>query len=67
MVAFSRYLAMEYERCESSDDPTLGGLFFLFADEVRDLDLQTALQQLMRLFLEMAEAKTKKNKTAVSC
>lgn len=66
-VVFSRYLAMEYERRESSDDRTLGGLFFLFADEVRDLDFQTALQQLMRLFLEMAKAKTKKNKTTVFC
>lgn len=66
-IVFSRYLAMEYERRQSSDDRTLGGLFFLFADEVRDLDFQTALQQLMSLFLEMSEAKTKKNKTAVFC
>lgn len=66
-IVFSRYLAMEYERRQSSDDRTLGGLFFLFADEVRDLDYQTALQQLMSLFLEMSQAKTKKNKTAVFC
>ncbi|MNI88152.1 hypothetical protein D3C73_1454180 [compost metagenome] len=58
---------MEYERRQSSDDRTLGGLFFLFADEVRDLDFQTALQQLMNLFLEMSEAKSKKNKKAVFC
>ncbi|MNW51758.1 hypothetical protein D3C74_292510 [compost metagenome] len=58
---------MEYERRQSSDDRTLGGLFFLFANEVRDLDFQTALQQLMNLFLEMSEANTKKNKTAVFC
>ncbi|MBT2765806.1 IS4 family transposase, partial [Paenibacillus sp. ISL-20] len=66
-VVFSRYLAMEYERRETSDDRTLGGLFFLFADEVRDLDFQTALQQLMSLFLEMFQAKTKKSKTSVFC
>ncbi|KAF6614406.1 hypothetical protein J2W97_004254 [Paenibacillus jamilae] len=42
-------------------------LFFLFADEVRDLDFQTAFQQLMSLFLEMSEAITKKNKTDVFC
>lgn len=64
-IVFSRYLAMEYERCQSSDERTLGGLFFLFADEVRDLDYQSALQQLMSLFLEMSQAKTKENKTAV--
>lgn len=66
-IVFSRYLAMEYERRQSSDDRTLGGLFFLFADEVRDLDYQSALQQLMSLFLEMSQAKTKKSKTAVFC
>ncbi|MNM95240.1 Transposase DDE domain protein [compost metagenome] len=66
-IVFSRYLAMEYERRQSSDERTLGGLFFLFADEVRDLDYQSALQQLMSLFLEMYQAKTKKNKTAVFC
>lgn len=64
-IVFSRYLAMEYERRQSSDERTLGGLFFLFADEVRDLDYQSALQQLMSLFLEMSQAKTKENKTAV--
>jgi hypothetical protein len=66
-IVFSRYIAMEYERRQSSDNRTLGGLFFLFADEVRDLDYQSALQQLMSFFLEMSQAKTKKNKTAVFC
>ncbi|WP_179036839.1 IS4 family transposase [Paenibacillus sp. URB8-2] len=66
-VVFSRYLAMEYERRQASDDRTLGGLFFLFADEVRDLDFQSALRQLMALFLEMAQAKSQKNKTSVFC
>lgn len=66
-IVFSRYLAMEYERRQSSDDRTLGGLFFLFADEVRDLDYQTALQQLMSLLLVLSQTKTKKNKTAVFC
>jgi hypothetical protein len=66
-IVFSRYLAMEYERRQSSDDRTLGGLFFLFADEVRDLNYQSALQQLMSLFLEMSQSKTKKSKTIVFC
>ncbi|MEK3717823.1 hypothetical protein BK146_27715 [Paenibacillus sp. FSL R7-0333] len=41
-IVFSCYLVMEYERHQSSDDQTLGGLFFHFADEVRDLDYQSA-------------------------
>jgi hypothetical protein len=38
-VVFSRYLVMEYERRQENDAKSLGGLFFLFADEVRDLDI----------------------------
>lgn len=46
-VVFSRYLVMEFERRQAGVTRTLRGLFFLYADEVRDLDYQTALQQLM--------------------
>ncbi len=66
-VVFSRYLVMEYERRRENDAKSLGGLFFLFADEVRDLDYQTALQQLMTLFLKLAGAKSKQEKTNVFC
>ncbi|NRF96324.1 transposase [Paenibacillus frigoriresistens] len=66
-VVFSRYLVMEYERRQENDAKSLGGLFFLFADEVRDLDYQTALQQLMTLFLKLAGAKSKQEKTNVFC
>lgn len=61
-IVFSRYLAMEYERRQSSDDRMLGGLFFLFADEVRDLDFQTALQQLMSIFLECPKRRRRRSK-----
>lgn len=66
-VVFSRYLVMEYERRQAGDARTLGGLFFLYVDEVRDLDYQTTLQQLMSLFLNMAQAKNKHDKQAVLC
>ncbi|TVX96820.1 IS4 family transposase [Paenibacillus cremeus] len=66
-VVFSRYLVMEFERRQTGDTRTLGGLFFLYADEVRDLDYQTALQQLMSLFLNMAGAMSKRSKQTVLC
>jgi hypothetical protein len=66
-VVFSRYLVMEYERRQENDEKSLGGLFFLFADEVRDLDYQTALQQLMALFIQLTHAKTKREKSSVFC
>jgi hypothetical protein len=64
-IVFSRYLVMEWERRQKNDEKSLGGLFFLFSDEVRDLDLVTALQQLMTFFMDVTEAKTKRNKQAV--
>lgn len=66
-VVFSRYLAMEFERRQTGDTRTLGGLFFLYADEVRDLDYQTALQQLMTFFLTLAGATSKDDKQTVLC
>lgn len=66
-VVFSRYLVMEFERRQAGDARTLGGLFFLYADEVRDLDYQTALQQLMSLFLDMAAVKNINSKQTVWC
>ncbi|MDQ0874559.1 hypothetical protein QFZ77_003218 [Paenibacillus sp. V4I3] len=59
---------MEFEHRQENDAKSLGSLFFLFADEVREtLDYQTALQQLMTLFLQMAGAKTKQEKSDVFC
>ena len=46
-IVFSRYLILEYERRNNSDDRSFGGMFLLFCDEVRDMDLKTALRQLM--------------------
>lgn len=66
-IVFSRYLAMEFERRQTGDTRTLGGLFFLYADEVRDLNYQTALQQLMTFFLTLAQATNKGGKQTVLC
>jgi hypothetical protein len=46
-IVFSRYLVLEWERRVNNDDRTCGGMFFLFCDEVKDMDVKTALQQLM--------------------
>lgn len=52
-IVFSRYLILEWERRENNDERSLGGLFYLFADEVMDLDLKTALRQLMAFVLNL--------------
>ena len=46
-IVLTRYLILEWERRNTNDDRALGGMFLLFSDEVKDMDLMTALQQLM--------------------
>ena len=46
-IVFSRYLILEWERRNNNDDRTFGGIFFEYCDEVKDMDLMTALRQLM--------------------
>jgi hypothetical protein len=46
-IVFSRYLILEWERRNTNDDRALGGMFLLFSDEVKDMDLMAALRQLM--------------------
>jgi hypothetical protein len=57
-LVFTRYLVMEWERREHQDQRSLGGLFFLFSDEVRDLDLKAELQQIVSFFIEFSQTKT---------
>lgn len=52
-IVFTRYLILEWVRRENNDERSLGGLFYLFADEVMDLDLKTALRQLMAFVLNV--------------
>lgn len=52
-IVFTRYMLLEWERRHQKDNRSLGGLFFLFADEVRDMDLKTALRSLMQFFLKI--------------
>ncbi|MHB1421296.1 MAG: IS4 family transposase [Bacillota bacterium] len=52
-IVFIRYMLLEWERRHHIDDRTLGGLFFFFSDEVRDIDLKSALRSLMQFFMEV--------------
>ena len=66
-IVFSRYLILEWERRHNSDNRSFGGLFFLFCDEVQDMDLKTALQHLMVFVLTVLDTKTKDDKSSVIC
>lgn len=62
-IVFSRYLILEWQRRENNDERSLGGLFYLFADEVTDLDLKTALRQLMVFVLTLLPNKPENSVT----
>ena len=64
-IVFSRYLILEWERRNHHDDRTFGGIFYLFCDEVKDMDLITALRQLMIFVFALMGKKT--NQEEVMC
>lgn len=58
-IVFSRYILLSWQNRCSTDDRTLGGMFYELCDEVNELDWAVALQQLIEL-LEDALNKTNK-------
>lgn len=64
-IVFTRYLLLEWERRENTDERSLGGLFYLFADEVADIDLKTALRQLMAFVQDLLIGKSRDNEALI--
>lgn len=58
-IVFSRYILLSWQNRCSTDNRTLGGMFYELCDEVNDLDWAVALQQLIEL-LESALNKSSK-------
>ncbi len=51
-IVFTRYTILEWIRRNENDEKTYGELFFMFCEDIQDMDLTTALQSLMVLFVE---------------
>ena len=51
-IVFTRYIILEWIRRNQNDQKTYGELFFMFCDDIQDMDLANALQSLMALFVE---------------
>lgn len=54
MVVFTRYILLEWIRRNQNDQKTYGELFFMFCDDIQDMDLTNALQRHMPLFTDIA-------------
>ncbi len=51
-IVFTRYTVLEWIRRNQNDQKTYGELFFMFCEDIQDMDLTNSLQSLMALFVE---------------
>ena len=50
-IVFVRYILLEWIRRNKNDERSYGELFYMFCDDIQDMDLTNALQSLMALFV----------------
>ena len=51
-IVFTRYIILEWLRRNQKDEKTYGELFFMYCEDIQDMDLTNALRSLMALFVE---------------
>ena len=54
-IVFVRYILLEWIRRNENDERSYGELFYMFCDDIQDMDLTNALQSLMALFVYIAK------------
>jgi hypothetical protein len=64
-IVFSRYILLSWQNRCSTDDRTLGGMFYELCDEVNELDWAVALQQLIELLEDALDKTNKKFKKLI--
>ena len=52
---YCRYILLEWLKREENDMKTFGELFLMYCDDIQDMDLTTALQSLMGVFVELTK------------
>ena len=55
-IVFTRYIILEWIHRNENDEKTYGELFFMFCEDIQDMDLTNALQSFMALFEEQISA-----------
>lgn len=64
-IVFSRYILLAWQHRQSTDQRSIGGLFYLLCDEVGVIDWAMALQQLLEMINEIATKASKKITTLI--
>lgn len=59
-IVFARYIVLSWQNRCSTDQRTLGGMFYELCDEISDLDWAIALQQLIELLEDILKESNKK-------
>jgi hypothetical protein len=59
-IVFARYIVLSWQNRCSTDQRTLGGMFYELCDEISDLDWAIALQQLIELLEDTFKESNKK-------
>ena len=66
-IVFTRYTLLEWIRRHRNDQKTYGELFYMFCDDIQDMDLTNALQSLMALFMEQLNTFTANITNVIKC
>jgi hypothetical protein len=66
-IVFTRYILLEWKRRHNQDSRSYGELFYLFCDEIQDIDYETAIRQLMFFFTELLGNLSQELSEAISC
>ena len=66
-IVFTRYTLLEWIRRNRNDHKTYGELFYMFCDDIQDMDLTNALKSLMALFMEQLNTFTADITNMIKC
>ena len=66
-IVFTRYTVLEWIRRNQNDQKTYGELFFMFCDDIQDMELTNALQSLMALFVEQISGLSADITSVIKC
>ncbi|MGL5330658.1 MAG: IS4 family transposase [Peptostreptococcaceae bacterium] len=58
-IVYCRYILLEWLKREDKDMKTWGELFLMYCDDIQDMDVTTALESLMGLFVEHVNTGTR--------
>lgn len=64
-IVYCRYILLEWLKRDDSDMKTWGELFLMYCDDIQDMDLTTALESLMGLFVDHISTETSTAGTAI--